>query len=422
MPQRIDPKRIVDCSIRSSRRRQQVGSIESYDSRRGRRYRVRYRDPERREKSKSGFRTKREAEAFQATVAIAVSSGAYIDPGDSRQTVGLLGPDWLAAQAHLKPSSYAVLEAAWRVYVEPRWSGTEIGRIRHSDVQVWIGELMRGTAPSSHPKHPLGATSVIRAYGVLASILDTAVRDRRIGANPSRGVNLPRKPKKRHAYLGHQQVELLARCAGDEKAPLVRFLCYTGLRWGEATALRVRDIDLPRRRVVVNENAVRVNGRIIVGTPKSHHARSVSMPLFLQQEIAAACAGKSVDALVFGDGTTHLNQPTLKGGWFMQAVARARRADPTFPQPTIHDLRHTAASLAVSAGANVKAVQRMLGHASAAMTLDVYADLFDEDLDAVSAALDHARAAEVVRFLCDFPAHEVPRKQRDPHSSGEVGP
>jgi integrase len=55
---------------------------------------------------------------------------------------------------------------------------------------------------------------------------------------------------------------------------------------------------------------------------------------------------------------------------------------------TIHDLRHTAASLAVSAGANVKAVQRMLGHASAAMTLDVYADLFDDDLDAVAEALN----------------------------------
>lgn len=58
---------------------------------------------------------------------------------------------------------------------------------------------------------------------------------------------------------------------------------------------------------------------------------------------------------------------------------------------TRHDLRHTAASLAMSAGANVKAVQRMLGHASAAMTLDTYADLFDDDLDAVAVALNRAR-------------------------------
>jgi integrase len=58
---------------------------------------------------------------------------------------------------------------------------------------------------------------------------------------------------------------------------------------------------------------------------------------------------------------------------------------------TPHELRHTAASLAVGAGANVKAVQRMLGHASAAMTLDRYADLFDDDLDAVADRLDSIR-------------------------------
>ena len=57
----------------------------------------------------------------------------------------------------------------------------------------------------------------------------------------------------------------------------------------------------------------------------------------------------------------------------------------------VHDLRHTAASLAVSAGANVKAVQRMLGHASVAMTLDVYAGLFSDELDEVAEGLDRAR-------------------------------
>ena len=66
---------------------------------------------------------------------------------------------------------------------------------------------------------------------------------------------------------------------------------------------------------------------------------------------------------------------------------------------TVHDLRHTAASLAIASGANVKAVQRMLGHAPAAMTLDVYADLFDDDVDAVSAALDQARTTAIVSKL-----------------------
>ncbi|WP_425302631.1 tyrosine-type recombinase/integrase [Nocardia wallacei] len=66
------------------------------------------------------------------------------------------------------------------------------------------------------------------------------------------------------------------------------------------------------------------------------------------------------------------------------------KADKTFPRVTAHDLRHTAASLAVSAGANVKAIQRMMGHQSAAMTLDVYADLFDDDLDTVADRLEQS--------------------------------
>ncbi|MGC5309245.1 tyrosine-type recombinase/integrase [Micromonospora zamorensis] len=66
---------------------------------------------------------------------------------------------------------------------------------------------------------------------------------------------------------------------------------------------------------------------------------------------------------------------------------------------TPHELRHTAASLAVAEGANVKAVQRMLGHASAAMTLDVYADLFEDDLDQVADRLD--RATWVVDSMAD---------------------
>ncbi|WP_375406809.1 hypothetical protein [uncultured Amnibacterium sp.] len=149
-----------------------MGSIERYSSGGDRRYRVRYRDPERRSKAKAGFVTRREAEAFLNAVSTSVAHGAYIDPTDARATIVNLGPKWLDAQTHLKPSSYATLETAWRVYVAPRWGETEVGRIRHSDVQASVAQLIKGTAPSIHPQHPLGATSVIRAYGVLASILD----------------------------------------------------------------------------------------------------------------------------------------------------------------------------------------------------------------------------------------------------------
>lgn len=370
-----------------------MGSVEPYETRAGRRYRVRYRDPDRRSVEKAGFRTKDEALTYLAEKTVEIKRGEYVDPRAAVVTVASLGREWLAHQSHLKPSSWRPLEIAWRVHVEPRWGKRRVGDIRHSQVQAWVAEIAREK----------GATTVLRAHGVLAGILDVAVKDRRISTNPARGVNLPRKVRKARAYLTHEQVELLASESG-EHGTLVRFLAYTGLRWGEATALRVRHLDMLRRRVAVEENAVTVGSAVIVGTPKTHNARSVPFPKFLTVELAAKCEGKTRDQLVFGNGVTHQRPPDGRRGWYVGAIRRAKVTDPTFPTVTLHDLRHTAASLAISSGANVKAVQRMLGHASAAMTLDTYADLFDDDLDAVSERLDDARAQKVVGFLWGKPS------------------
>lgn len=114
---------------------------------------------------------------------------------------------------------------------------------------------------------------------------------------------------------------------------------------------------------------------------------------------------------MFGEGDNHLLLPSSQDGWFAAAVRRSQKIDPDFPRISPHDLRHTAASLAISAGANVKAVQRMLGHASAAMTLDTYADLFDDDLDYVAEALSRARTTQRTIMLPEIPqaGPDVPR-------------
>lgn len=87
---------------------------------------------------------------------------------------------------------------------------------------------------------------------MLAGILDVALRDRRMLSNPARGVKLPRKVAKSRAYLRHDQVVALARAASHPE--LVVFLEYTGLRWGEATGLRVKHVDARRR---VHSDALR---------------------------------------------------------------------------------------------------------------------------------------------------------------------
>lgn len=83
--------------------------------------------------------------------------------------------------------------------------------------------------------------------------------------------------------------------------------------------------------------------------------------------------------------------------WLIWRMVRWRRQASRGPTRHPHDLRHTAASLAISSGANAKAVQRMLGHKSAAMTLDVYADLFEDDLDAVAVAMNEAAVRALAR-------------------------
>lgn len=355
-------------------------------------YRVRYRTPDHRQTDKRGFRTKRDAEAFAATVEVEKLTGSYVAPALGKATVGELGPPWLARQKGvMKPSAFYSVESAWRVHVQPRWGSKAIADITHTAVQAWITEL------SGSRKGTLVGT----VYSVLARILDDAVRDRRLANNPARGVKLPARARRKNIYLTAEQLQALAIESGRYES-LVLLLGTAGPRWGEAAALRVGDIEFLKRRIVLHENAVTVNGDVHVGTLKSGKSRTVVLPKFVIDELAKTCRGKDHGDLIWpARSGGHLGPPSSHDSWLAGAVRRcqvaadaARKKEgkepvtPVFPRVTAHALRHTAASLAISAGANVKVVQRMLGHASAAMTLDVYADLFDDDLTGVADKLD----------------------------------
>jgi integrase len=213
--------------------------------------------------------------------------------------------------------------------------------------------------------------------------------------NPFTGVRLPKRTHSDRGYLSHSQVAALAS-AVERQGEVVRFLAYTGLRWGEMAALRVQDFDMLRRRVNVSRS-VTESGGLAWSAPETWEWRSVPFPSVVCDELAALMVDKGRDDLVFTDERGGvLRNSNWRARVFRPAVAKCQAADDTFPSITPHDLRHTAASLAVSARANVKAGQRMLGHAKASMTLDTYADLFDEDLDGVA---DHLDAA--IQFTAD---------------------
>lgn len=260
------------------------------------------------------------------------------------------------------------------MHVKPRWGSVAVGDVDVLGVEAWITKMGRDGS---------GATTVIRAHGILSGVLADAVKGKRLSANPAKGVeNLPRKSDKRRVYLSADDVMRLAGNSGEHRA-LVLLLAYCGLRWGEAIGLRMRDIEFLRRRISVHTNAVQIGSRHVVGPTKGREERSVPVPEFVCDELSVQCQGKTPGELVFtNQHGVYLQRPKSSNGWLTRAVAAAK-VQPITP----HDLRHTCASLAVSAGVNVLALARMLGHKDPSVTLRVYADLFDTDLDAVAANL-----------------------------------
>jgi integrase len=234
--------------------------------------------------------------------------------------------------------------------------------------------------------------------------LSDALKSRWLTVNPARGAeNLPRRIARRHHYLTAPEVYALAAKAGEHRV-LVLVLAFCGLRWGEAIALQVADVELLRRRTPVSSNAVQIASDHEAGATKERLARSVPIPAFVVEELSRLCIGNAPGDLIFRalDGG-YLPRPRSGRGWFVSALHRSG-----LPQITPQDLRHTCASLAVSAGAYVVALQRMLGHRSAQVTLDIYAELFDSDLDDVVSSLDAANAPEMVGKR----SHATPRTRR----------
>jgi integrase len=156
---------------------------------------------------------------------------------------------------------------------------------------------------------------------------------------------------------------------------LVYFLAYTGLRIGEAAALRVDNLDLLRREVRVVESVSIVNGRAHVGPTKTGANRVVTLPRLVVIELERHLAAyPPARGLVFGGPRgSYLNRHNFYNRVWVPARAGAGLPD---PQPRVHNLRHTAVSLAIKTGAHAREIQARAGHSSKAITMNTYGHLF----------------------------------------------
>ena len=384
-----------------------MGYIEDLKSKRqgqGRlRWRVRYRDPAGRERAKS-FARRRDAERFLQHAEADKLRGQWVDPRQGRRTVGELAERWYATTVTLKPKTREDYRSLLHNHVLPAFGNRAVASLDTLAVRAWLAGLVsRGLSPS-RAKH---------AYYVLYAVLEAAIQAGALVRNPAAGVRPPRSHSREMHFLSAAEVERLAEAIVPPYGVLVRFAAYTGLRAGEIAALRVKRLDLLRGTVRVVEAASEVGGRLIAGPTKTHAERTVRLPRFLRDELAAYLASppRDRDAFVF---TAPKGGPLRHHNFYQRQFCPALVRAGLPAQIRFHDLRHTCASLLIAQGAHPKAIQAHLGHSSIQVTMDRYRHLFPDALEHLADRLDAARAQLRMDAMGTEPRHgliELPQRR-----------
>ncbi len=325
------------------------------------------------------FRRKVDAEAWLADEVARANRGGWVDHRGGAVSFADWSAAWLDAKHDLAARTRFDYRELLDTRVLPTFGAVEIRRITPRMVRAWVAELAA---------EGLSSARIVKAVHLLRSSLEQAVADELLVRNPAARVKAPRSRRREQRFLTADQVTALAEAVDDHQVGsglVVRWLAYTGMRWGETAALRRPSVDVLRRRVRITEAVSEIGGQLMAGATKTYEARTIVLPAFLADRVAVHLGEIAEDGLVFRSPTGgYLRGSNWRGRVWRPAVVNAGLDEGL----RIHDLRHTAASLMISSGASIKAVQRQLGHATASMTLDLYGHLYDDDLDALGDALD----------------------------------
>lgn len=309
---------------------------------------------------------KRKAELERAAGGMPASS--------PRQTVGDYLTTWLeGSRVRVRVSTWTRNAIFVRKDLVP-----ELGRLKLAELtpahvhRLYAKQLARGRA----------STSVRHMHALLHRAIADAARWGMVSRNVVALVDPPRLERREMTALSEDQVRaLLEAAAGDRLEALYLLAVTTGMREGELFALRWKDVDLERGMVQVRQTVSWATNRAIFGEPKTAKSRrrielgkraAAALAEHRRRQLQERIRNASVwedQGLVFTDeigGPLRPQNFTLRA--FRPLLERAR-----LPRIRFHDLRHTAATVALSRGLPAKVVSEMLGHASTTITLDIYA-------------------------------------------------
>jgi integrase len=322
------------------------------------------------------FRTKTDARVWLSTIEAAVAQKTWRPPESGLLTVGSYAAGHLT-RADLRSSTRELYRSTWKRHLEAPWGSVPVAEVTRERIRAWHTEASKKTKP----------TALAIAYRLLRSILNVAVGDGAISANPCR-IRAAASPKPTTAarVLTAPEVRAIADTVPPRYQALVLVLGFGGLRFGEATALRRRDVQDEGGSLRVERSARYVDKEWLVGPPKTDAGRrTVALPEFVAAAVAAhleSFVPNEPDALVFGTASGTFVARQNFGATFARAVTKCG-----LPPARVHWLRHTGATLAASTGASTKELMHRLGHSSPVAALG-YQHAVDTRDKEIARALD----------------------------------
>lgn len=262
-----------------------------------------------------------------------------------------------------------------------------VAAVEHEDVVLWVKHMQGKT----YKGRPLSAKTIGNHHGLLSASMETAIRLKRRGDNPCKGVQLPRDGsiKEKMHFMTAAESLAVVQAHPARYQPLMAFLRGTGARFGEATALLGSDFQLDIVQPMVRIDKAWKRGaddRFYVGPPKTKKSRrTISLPPSLVNFIRPHVEAAGPNGLVF---TTTYGGPIRHSSFyeFWEAALDSLGYPKAPDRPRIHDMRHTHASLMLGGGLSPFELSRRLGHESIQTTIDRYSHLVPDA---------HFRGAEI---------------------------
>ena len=352
------------------------------DKRNGMRWQVRWKDEQKRDRRKA-FDRKVDADRFRAKIEHDLNVGTYRDPRSGAMLFGDYADIWFASQLQIRPSTQELYEGWISNHLKPAFGRIPMGQLNVTHGRDYLADDSRTVSTRR------------RTFSMARRILDGAIAEQLIAHNPFTPLRLPKDTPREANFLTLLELEELVARTHPHYKTLVRTAGLLGLRQGELFGLHPDNLDLEGQTVRVVEQLTTTSGKPQRVELKTHSSkRSVAIPMALVEDLHEQLTERSSREFVF---TSNQGGPIQKRN-FLRRVWEPARISLGRPELRFHDLRHTAATIAIATGAHPKAIQDRLGHSSIQVTLDRYGHLMPGTDADVASGIDDL----ITRLSIDF--------------------